>query len=680
MMVFKFGVRKILDGSGSAHAEMRTAAYLFNALVAVERWRRKEYAAIRSRYVPGLSEVEAAYEQLSEWIGEHAGPGGERGEIRSKRQRASAPKKRGDKAHPTKQVNVVEEIDAISELKSWRKAASEAAAPLRATFDSLTDRPNLVYEARTRGVAIEELEERNRLYEIAVSCALKTPEAKAARRACESMKERIDAASRKTHKKKAANAQVLEEMLSEPEWHEAWKECARLDATAYWLRNSWVGDAHTLNHGTYQAVEDDVVRAGKRPKSRPDGEPRRPRQRPAFSRTRLRKMGWQVQGGVSWGDVLAGKCRDLKIDTTHPKGTSGHRWVATMRIRITQPDGVSTWVTLETSNHRPIPDDTKIVMIYLVPEERQGGRWEYSVQLTAAPTAPLIKRAVGSGHVHVSLRWTQYGDTLDVADINGTSLLLPGQRSLTKGRVAYGIVPSLRYADSLRGFADKHFDEARSRLVERLDKMPDDVQEMCANITNWRRHEPLRRVSNTLAGAVGSDMDPNPTLGVWHRWRAHRLKSQVDLFVSFEEFSLWCRAHGPMSETLLFSCWLETWRHKDEHLAMTADGVRRRAIAARRDFYKMTAARLSEQHETCSLGGAIDLQALALRDKSEDRPKELHRAARHNRTLAAVSELKEALKDAFSERLRDAPEVGGARSSEKDADSDSGRTFSGAAE
>jgi hypothetical protein len=413
MIVLKFGVRKITAGGAHAHAEMRAAHHLYNALVAVERWKRREYAAIRSRYVPGLAEIEDAYEQISDWIGEHAGrDGSERGGIREKRQKASAPKEPNGKPHPTKQVDDGDEKDIISQMKAWRSAASATSKPLRTQFSALTDRPDLEYEARTRGVPIAWLEKR---------AALRASENKYD---LKYLIELIEASSRKTHAKGAANASVRAEMLNEP-WHEAWKDVARLEAAAHDLR-VWIGDAHNLNHGTYTAVADDLIRAGKRPPPRPDGEPRKPRQRPAFSRRGLRKMGWQIQGGVTWSDILAGKCRYLKIDDMRPQGGSGHRWRATMQIRISQPDRTNEWVTLDVAVHRPVPDDTRITWVYLVPEERPGDRWEYSVQLTANPSEPLIQRAPGTGHAHVSLRWTQRGDTLEVADVNGVPLLLPG--------------------------------------------------------------------------------------------------------------------------------------------------------------------------------------------------------------------------------------------------------------
>lgn len=609
MLVLKFGVRNILSGSDAAHAEMRDAHRLYNALVAVERWRRREWSRIRSRHVPGLSQVEEAYEQLSEWIGEHAGPSGERGEIREKRRKATA-----RSGVPTKRVDATGEIDTIAELKAWRKEAGAQAKPLRTEFDAMLHAARQSYDARTRGVDLAIIEQRDRM----------RADSDADRSSLAELSERIDAASRKTNAKGAANARVLAEMLAEPQWSAAWRDVAMLDDMAHRLRQ-WVGDAHALNHGTYIAVSDAVEQAGKRPRPRPDGEPRKPRERPAFSSGRLRKMGWQLKGTVTWADICAGRCPSVAV--TEIVGT-GERRRAMVRIRISTAErGVSEHVVLDVVIHRPVPDDTRVRWVYLVPEERPHGRHEYSVQFTAEPTAPLIVRAPGSGHARVDLCWTKDSDTLIVARINGEPLRLP-----------VSVPARLTQADAIRGASDRHFDVARAEMVARLPALSERVQRACDGIVQWRNHSRLARASEMLRESVPRDM----LLAEWAAWRDERLRSHVDLLAPFAEYAAWAAARG-VAESAWFPCWLETWRRKDKHLEQYADGLRRGATGCRRDFYRVTSARLSERFATYELGGAVDLEALALRDKSEDRPKELHQAARHNRTIAAVSELKEAI-------------------------------------
>lgn len=666
MIVLKFGVLEIVEGEKAAEREMRDAHRLYNCLVAIERWRRQEFADIRSRCVPGLSEVEASYEQISEWIGEHSGTVGERGAIREKRQEASVvalpPGKKSRNGNPfeivpTKRVDDAVERDSIEVLKAWRSQAGKLAKERREEFEHVVSGASLAFESRTRGVPLEWLEERGRL---------RLSEQPTDKEALKKLNALIESSSRKTHAKRAANLEVLGKMLEE-DWPEAWKSLARLDATADELQ-VWVGQAHTLNHGTYSAVSDDVERAGKRPKPRPDGEPRPPRKRPVFSTAGRRKMGWQIGGGgVTWGDVLEGECNCLKIDSMTKMTCGGYRYRAVARIRVSKLDrGVAEWVKVLVTIHRPIPPDTLIKWVYLVPAERPGPRWEYSLQLTADPTEPLIQRAAGKGHVHIELRWTQCGDTLDVASINGMPLVLPGG--------SRGIVSRLRFADHLRGLADRFFDVARdeirgwmARLEPRLDVLPPHLRKSLETIPHWRRHQPLRRVSRLLADT----MSEGKSLAVWRAWCLHRKPDKKargeDMFVTCREFMVWAGGLG-LSEEEQFLCWMETWRHKDEHLERMSEGTARTARAARKDFYRVTAARLSEQFATYSFGGAVDLAALALRDKAEDPPAEMPQAIRRNRVLAAASELKESIEHSFGkERHCERPGVvrdpGGARSS-----------------
>jgi hypothetical protein len=562
MLVVKFGVRSLVDGEAAAITEMRTAHRLYNSLVAIERWRRHEYSAIRSRFVPGLSEAETAYEQIDEWLGEHYGRGGERGEIRAKRQKARS-----------KSVDDAAELDTIGELKVWRKECSELSKKLRAEFGALVDPAEKDYAARVEALSPKD--------------------------------------AKNNHARKRANASVREAMLNEPEWHTAWKELARLEATAYELR-AWMGDAHTLNHGTYAAVHDAVQQAGKRPRPRPDGEPRRPRERPAFAKSRLRKMGWQIQGTVTWGDILGGRCRDVRVTDVR-----GKRATVALRIRTG-----ATWVSADVVLHRPIPEATRVRWVYLVPEARPCERTEYSVQFTL-DCGKLIERAPGKGHVQVDLRWTKHGDTLLVALANGEPLLLPAD-----------IVSRLHHCERLQGYSDEYFDVAK----------------VVAGVPQHARsHDRLRQQAR---------LDGPEALATWRTWRDERLGAKLDLYAPPGEYP-----HGRIY-------WLDMWRRKDEHLERMIAGTRRRAMRHRLDFYRVFAARLSERYKTCTLGGAVDLEALALRDKTEDRPTaELHRSARRNRTIAAVSELKAAIEYAFGpERMRersdDDKNTGGARAAE----------------
>lgn len=677
MLVAKFGVRKFLTGESLAHAEMRAAAQYYQSLVTIERWRRSEFGAIRSEAVPGLGEVDDAYQALDEWIGEHAGKGGKRGGIREKRRKATAATADGTrdergklKVRPVKtSVDVAEEVDVIAEMKRWRKAAAELAKPLRAQFAAIVQPAQEEFTARSARL-------------------------RAAWGSNEGDR----------HAKRRSDIQARDEMLSESQWPEAWRRLAQLETQADALRG-WMKGARLLSVGTYHSIQRvDLPAASKRPKPRPDGEPRRPKQRPAYSRKRLRRIGWEIND-ATWGDLLAGTNNELRItDVRNQGGANGgrvkQRATVHMRLRAETRDALpgfpeyyrpkydgadgNWWVTMDVVLHRPIPMDTKVRWAFLVPSEESPGRWEYSMQFTLDPTEPLIQRATGTGTVDVHLCWTQDNETrtLIVAHVNGEPLRLPGGAH-EKGHRA-GVVESLRFAEKLRGVADTVFDGARAELTKRLGALPGRVVDISHGLPQWRAHWKLRRVSAVMLDVLNK---PEEEYAAWKRWRDLRRAAHEDLFEP--DIGKYAAILGLTTPDTIFAFWLATWRRKDEHLEAMAAGARNHAMGRRRDFYRVTAAKLCTQFEQCEVSGAVDLDQIALRDKAEDKPNELHQAARHNRQLACVHELKAALKAAFGpDRYKERDQSGaekkaaGAREAANDvetnANTDEGPTVSAA--
>lgn len=626
MLVAKFGIRKFLTGESLALAEMRAAAQYYQSLVSIERWRRSQFAAIRSQTVPGLGEIDEAYEQLDEWIGEHAGRGGKRGGIREKRRKATAAT--GRPVKPVKKaVDVSDEVDMITELKAWRKAAAALAKPMRAQFAAVVEPVQQEFTARSAR-----------------------------------LRAAWGSGDGDRHAKRRSDIRAREEMLAESQWPEAWRRLAQLETSADALRG-WVKEARLLSIGTYHSIQRvDLPAACKRPKPRPDGEPRRPKQRPTYSRRRLRRIGWEIND-ATWGDLLAGKNNEIRItDVRNQGGANGgrvkQRATVHMRVRAETREALASspdyyrpkydgpagnwWVTMDVVLHRPIPADTKVRWAYLVPSEESPGRWEYSLQFTLDPTEPLIQRAPGKGTVNVHLCWTQDNEnkTLIVAHVNGEALRLPGGAH-ERGRRA-GVVESLRFSERLRGVADTLFDSARAEVAKRIASQPNRVVEAAHGLSQWRAHWKLKRLSALMLEVLDKREEE---YAMWKRWRDLRRAAHEDLFEP--DIGKYAAILGLTTPDTIFAFWLATWRRKDEHLEAMAAGARNHAMRRRSDFYRVTAARLCTQFELCEVSGAVDLDHIALRDKAEDKPNELHQAARHNRQLACVHELKAALKAAF---------------------------------
>lgn len=640
--VIRYGCRTLTENPESALTEMRRGGQYFNALVAIERWRRREYAVIRSRYVPFLAEMEAADEQIGLYIEE------QRDKIREKRRKVSvATAVHPKRAKPTKRVPVEEERTEIESLIVWRKELRVRLTAARAAFVAMIGPAAAEYKRRTG-----------------------------------------EAPQGDNWAKKRLNAEGRTAMLGE-DWHPAWKDVATLEQSAYELKN-WVFQGCGLNHGTYTAVRDAVAQAGKPPRPRPDGQPLRPRARPEFSRRRFRKMGWQVPRKWSWGDILAGKSSELRVDSLESactrkgkknpqnhspeelakraregtgSGSRSRMKYAKIRIRIGE-----TWVAAECFMHRPIPEDAVVRWVYLVPKDERrlrDGRLvpkTYELQLTIEMERKLIERAPGVGLAEIRLGWTK-------TESGG---LIVGR--LGSGRVIelpWEVIDGLGKSASIRSAADQYFDVAKEALLTRLEEggAPEWIAGDTKTAAHWRSHEKLARIAERWVRETALSV-PLPEL--WQRWKAFRAVIRAahgaeagDLYTSLPELSTWLGQQGLSPETH-FPVWLEWWHRKDRHLKELETNLSRRARNRRLKFYGETAAKLSMEFQRCDIM-PLDLAGAALRDMPEAAPKELHEAARRQRVQAATSELKAALANAFGpDRYRersgdDEPAVGARR-------------------
>jgi transposase len=93
---------------------------------------------------------------------------------------------------------------------------------------------------------------------------------------------------------------------------------------------------------------------------------------------------------------------------------------------------------------------------------------------------------------------------------------------------------------------------------------------------------------------------------------------------------------------------VEGWRKQDKHLWCWETAQRAKSLARRRDYYRVTAAKLAENFGTVILED-FDLRAVARVPEVDSDKNHIKQAAR-NRTLAAVSELRLAIINAFRMR------------------------------
>lgn len=214
------------------------------------------------------------------------------------------------------------------------------------------------------------------------------------------------------------------------------------------------------------------------------------------------------------------------------------------------------------------------------------------------------RRDARMGPVGVDVGWRLRPDgTIRVAmtcdrDGRGDEILLPPEVPGSARRVA-----------SLRATRDKNMDAARSVLVSWLrdQSLPDEWAQRTESVSQWRSQ-------GRLAG-----------LSIW--WREHRLPNDEDAFAA-----------------------LETWRKQDKHLWCWETSERTGGLRHRKDLYRRVAARLAERHDVLVMEADVGLREFALRPAIDDPT--TNETARSNRVVAAVSELRMCLRQAFLRRGR----------------------------
>lgn len=634
--VMKFGARHIIENRDVAQEQMSLAHRYYNALVEVERARRAKFRELRARFVPGLEEAEQRMQAINDRVEEL------RDAIRAERKRQSVKGVSPRVIRPTKAVDKSAEVVEMDALKAERKDLGARAKELKTMFAAMIDPAQESFKSRVG----------------------QNPPVTQARR----------------------NAEVLAEMLAEPQWSEAWKLKASLDAEVG-ERRKQLRALSGVAHGTYVAVEDAVAAACKPPKKNAD----RPipkggtRERPMFARwDGGRKIGVQLRdGGATLAELRSGTHGQVQIvqrrkPYAHVAGNRRDWEYAVVRIRVGTDDAKQPiWVGTEVLFHRAIPDDALIRWVYLVPR-REGLRTKYTVQFTVQTEAGVRPRRFGEGVAQVELRWsrdvTGSGERagMIVAVVNGSEkVVLPSE-----------CVSGRELSNALRGAADQYFNEARDALKEwaKVRPTPEWMKEDLSGIAQWRNHGKLARVVTSWLAELPV---AEHVSALWGTWKAERLALREahgadfgDLHSSYEIVSNWLALHGVDDERDRFVLWLEWWRRKDAHLVTWAVNASNRALRRREDFYRVTASRLTQRFGFCELR-ALELDKLALRDLPEAADKELHQTARRQRVWAAPSELATTLREAFGpsrfkvvERFGDAQDPGPARGPENDCDSE----------
>ncbi|MGE0206137.1 MAG: zinc ribbon domain-containing protein [Hyphomicrobiaceae bacterium] len=362
--------------------------------------------------------------------------------------------------------------------------------------------------------------------------------------------------------------------------------------------------------GTYQLVED-ADNASRKMPLWTDGLPNDPR----FQKwDGCGEVSVQINDGVGIaadGLESSTQIRILPCSTADNRNRDSRRFQMRCRKRLlirvgSNQDRSPKWAEWQMIEHRPLPAGFRIKRA-TVHRKMIGPRAKWFLTLTM--NVPEVKPNGIDGVVAIDIGWRSLGDgSIRIAAFHEPDSRSSVDRELTlPGEIIRGIVR----ADTLRATRDKNFDQVRDSLADWIrkskDRLPDWFAKATESFALWRSQ--ARLASLVL------------------RWRHARFEGDDGAYQ-----------------------YAEQWRKQDKHLWSWESSQRSRSLGMRQDYYRKVAASLAEKNGTVILED-LDLRRFAIRGAvASMEEKEYVQAIARNRTIAAVSELRSAIVNAFRMR------------------------------
>jgi len=599
------------DVGGAEFSEQLLLAHRYrNKLVEIDRARRNKFRGIRAKYAPRLVEIEAALEALNAKMDEAYALSKQRGWL--EQQIREAKRARDKLLAEAKRAQTIP----FAPIEEANKTIEAMLARLAAANEAKADADTL--KAARKLLGAEAKEERARYLDL-----LQPAQAEFRRRVDSHGK----VGPRTTER---LNMTIRSAMLEEPEWSEAWKETARSEELFLEMAKKARAECG-VSPGTYLLVES-AMEASKRA---------------ALGDVRFVAYNGEGRIGVqlkhtSIAGIREGESNFLRLEAARAPTKPGvtHRPDIYQRVWIrvaTSADRKPVWAELPVKIHRGIPADAQIKWAWIL-VRRQGPRRIYSLQLTIESATALVSVRCGDGSVAMNLGWRKTDQGLRVGYCVGSDGTEQSIECDAKSLELFA------FCDSLRSISDRHFDATRAEVKQwreasgRLTE-PEWLNDALEFMSHWRSHRKLARVArNWVAEAI----EPDLLRSLWTAWRTERIGAKLDLFCPLEEFEGWApvRALDPSER---FALWLEWWRRKDDHLWAWEANERQHAIRRRKQAYRLTAIDLAKRYNTIVIDDT-DLRKMADLSKAGG---ELPEVARHQRMMAAPSELKAQLLEVF---------------------------------
>lgn len=357
--------------------------------------------------------------------------------------------------------------------------------------------------------------------------------------------------------------------------------------------------------GTYLLIEDAAERARKSTPLYMGAHPNDP----GFSRWDGHgRVGVQIQNGMTVGEAVS--CEDTRLRIHVSDGakesfvakngkTVERKRMSTIRVRVGSDGRAPVWATFPIVMHRPLPEGA-IIKGVSVSMHRVGPheKWtcEVTIDMDREMRKPSSDRAVA-----IDVGWRAFGDQIRVATwTDGEEV---GELRLDSDLV--GLYRKIEDLDEIR---DKSFNRAIADLRAWLSTatVPEWMQERTKHIAQWASQGRLASLAI--------------------EWRSNRFEGDEEAFAR-----------------------VEAWRKQDKHLWCWEAAARGKAYRRRREVYRIFASQLASKY------AHVILERFDLREPAKKRPleegKKENSVASRNRTIAAVSEFRAAIKNACGDRI-----------------------------
>jgi transposase len=278
------------------------------------------------------------------------------------------------------------------------------------------------------------------------------------------------------------------------------------------------------------------------------------------------------------------------------------------------------WASFPMIMHRSLPDGGVIKTVSLH-KKRYGTREEWTVCFTVDMSAVAESSTNTSDTIALDIGWR------DMKDVSGnTTHFRLGKTRDDKNNVAEVNLPAyiidgIKKARELKGLRDDKFNFIKNELSLFINKnesiLPDWLKRETKTLSNWKSCVRLSKLVET--------------------WSNNRFSGDENIFGKRGEWD-------KVNKIMIDGTGLDGWRYHDFHLETWEGNQRTKAIRRRKEFYRIKASELAKKYKTLVLENfnISDVSKKSAPDEKEDLQK-----VRSNKTLAAPSELRLSLVNAF---------------------------------